>query len=226
MDIVAPHEPVFDKPRAGKSECREFQLFETLKFANGRFVLLERHLKRLGDAARYFGFHCDLAHIRRQLHEYGHTLTGESYRVRLLLSKTGESALDASPLHRLPGLLFVALTTDPVSRRDWSLYHKTTVRDVYERHRSIRRDADEVLLWNEEEEVTEFTTGNLVAELGGIRWTPSVDSGLLAGTMRADLLEKGEIRERPISKRELADASHLWLINSVRGWVPVRLLKR
>jgi para-aminobenzoate synthetase/4-amino-4-deoxychorismate lyase len=82
-----------------------------------------------------------------------------------------------------------------------------------------------VLLWNEDGELTEFTNGNLVLESGGRRLTPPRGSGLLAGTMRAELLERGEIEERPLTLAHLGGSPRLWLVNSVRGWVPVVLDK-
>jgi para-aminobenzoate synthetase/4-amino-4-deoxychorismate lyase len=80
-----------------------------------------------------------------------------------------------------------------------------------------------VLLWNQDEQVTEFTIGNLVAEIAGQLFTPPLDCGLLPGTLRAELLAQGTIHERIITRAELASATRLWLINSVRGWLPVRL---
>ncbi len=220
----AAKEDEIDKLRVLKTEWPQFQLFETLKVANRNLVLLERHLERLRNSALYFDFHFDLPHTRQQLHEYAALLPSEPYRLRLFLDKAGETVLDACSLKPLSTPLSVALATEPISRLDCFLYHKTTVRDLYDRHRSMNPDVDEVLLWNEDGNLTEFTIGNLVAEINGICWTPPIDSGLLAGTMRSELLEKGEIRERYISKKELPDASQLWLINSIRGWLPVCLL--
>jgi para-aminobenzoate synthetase/4-amino-4-deoxychorismate lyase len=111
-----------------------------------------------------------------------------------------------------------------VSRRDASLFHKTTRRERYERARLERPDALDVLLANEEGEPTEFTVGNLVAEIGGERVTPPREAGLLPGVMRAELLARGEVRERPVGMTELRRARRLWLVNAVRGWVPVRIV--
>ena len=83
---------------------------------------------------------------------------------------------------------------------------------------------DDVLLWNDRGEVTECTIGNVVVEIDGVRYTPPVESGLLAGTFRAELLDQGLIRERVLTKSDVASAPRLWLINSVRGWVEARLV--
>jgi len=80
---------------------------------------------------------------------------------------------------------------------------------------------DDVLLYNENNELTEFTIGNLVAEMDSKFFTPPISCGLLAGTFRSHLLETREISERVIHKDELGKYSKLFLVNSVRKWVEV-----
>jgi para-aminobenzoate synthetase/4-amino-4-deoxychorismate lyase len=46
----------------------------------------------------------------------------------------------------------------------------------------------------------------------------------LAGTLRAELIDRGELFERTITKEELAKAESFALINSVRGWMPAQLV--
>ncbi len=79
-------------------------------------------------------------------------------------------------------------------------------------------------MWNQRGEVTESTVANLVAEIDGIRVTPPVTCGLLAGTYRAELLETGALRERVLTKDDLARSSRIWLINSLRGWIEASLV--
>jgi para-aminobenzoate synthetase/4-amino-4-deoxychorismate lyase len=87
---------------------------------------------------------------------------------------------------------------------------------VYERAR--RPDADDVLLWNRERELTESTIANIVCEIDGARVTPPVECGLLGGTFRAELLARGEISERIVTLDDLQRVTRLWLINSVQRW--------
>jgi para-aminobenzoate synthetase/4-amino-4-deoxychorismate lyase len=58
----------------------------------------------------------------------------------------------------------------------------------------------------------------VVIEEGGTKITPPVTCGLLAGTYRAELLERGDIIERTISLDRLRAAERLWLVNSVHEW--------
>lgn len=200
-----------------------FELLETMLWEteNG-YALLDRHLARLAASAEYFGRPCDPARIRMSLEEAEKSFGDNPLRVRLLLDDSGSACLGAHPFDAAENVkpLRVGLAPEPVDSGDIFLFHKTTHRNVYERARQARPDLEEVILWNERDEVTESTTANIVVELEpGTRWTPPVDCGLLAGTLREELLDRGEIAERVIRKEELLGARMIWLINSVRGWM-------
>ncbi len=75
-----------------------------------------------------------------------------------------------------------------------------------------------MLLVNERGELTESTIANLVVRMDGALWTPPLDAGLLPGVFRADLLARGEVRERTLHPADLHGADEIWLVNSVRKW--------
>jgi para-aminobenzoate synthetase/4-amino-4-deoxychorismate lyase len=202
----------------------EIGLIETLRLEDGAYPLLERHLARLAASASHLGLPADLAAAREALERRAREAGGRGARVRLLLRdgavETELARLPAPAAEPLP----VRLAKRPISRWDPRLFHKTTQRAPYAERRAEAPEPFDVLLWNEERELTEFTIGNLVVELDGEQWTPPRGCGLLGGVMRAELLARGEIRERAIRVDELARASRLWLVNAVRGRVPVRLV--
>jgi branched-subunit amino acid aminotransferase/4-amino-4-deoxychorismate lyase len=207
-----------------------FGLLETLAWVPGEgFLLLERHLRRLAASADYFDFAYDERTVRERLDAAVRGLRG-AQRVRLVIDERGGTEVGIAPLgaravrlgdgpparHRRA--LRVGLAREPVRRDNPFLYHKTTRRDVYEDARAGRPECDEVILWNAEGEVTEATIANVVLRDAAGYWTPPVESGLLEGTFRAELLERGVIRERRIDVGAARAARELWLISSVRGW--------
>ncbi|MEM8531727.1 MAG: aminodeoxychorismate synthase component I [Chloroflexota bacterium] len=199
-----------------------FELLETLLLDHGNYTLLDRHLQRLSDSAEYFGIPLTPDTVRKSLVEYAQKYQNEMRRVRLLMARDGTPRLESTPYQPLPDTPQpVALAHTLVSSKDRFLYHKTTHRVAYEIHRSAHTDVFDVLLWNEAGELTEFTIGNVVLELDDCRWTPPQHCGLLAGVMRGELLAQGVIYERVLTQADLAQAKRIWLINSVRGWVPV-----
>ncbi len=217
------YEEALDKARLLAEPAPDFELLETLKLEGGSYLLLEEHLERLASSAVYFDFPVTAASARAALEEHAAPFASEARRVRLLASRGGAVRVESEPLKEWgPGPLPVALAREPVSKLDRFLYHKTTRREVYDARRAAHPEAFDVLLRNEEGELTEFTNGNLVMEIDGRRFTPPRECGLLAGTMRAALLREGRVAERVLTTSDLRRASRCWLVNSVRGWVEVR----
>ena len=64
-----------------------------------------------------------------------------------------------------------------------------------------------------------------MADVAGTLVTPPVACGLLPGTLRAHLLASGTVSERVLRVQELPSATALWLVNAVRGWVPITLVE-
>lgn len=199
-----------------------FGLIETLRAEGGTLVRADRHLARLAESAEYFGFPCDTTHVRARLHSFAAAHPHGSWRVRLQLAEDGSVHLECEPLEPpAAGSEWVVLASRAVDSRNRFLCHKTTRREVYDQHRAEHPAAFDVLLWNERRELTEFTRGNLVAELDGALWTPPRTTGLLAGVFRGELLDSGAVRERVLTVDDLSRCTRLWFINSLREWVPV-----
>ncbi|MDT5157869.1 MAG: para-aminobenzoate synthetase / 4-amino-4-deoxychorismate lyase [Acidobacteriota bacterium] len=216
-----------DKAALLTEEARAFDLLETMLLENCVYGLLEDHLERLAESAAYFEIPLSIERVRAALADHARCFTVGRRRARLLVSTDGRVHVESEAITETPAVrLRVALARTPVSKTERFLYHKTTRRRLYDERRAEDPEAFDVLLWNEEGELTEFTNGNLVLELDGERWTPPRECGLLAGTFRAWLLRRGEIRERVLKLADIGRASRCWLVNSVRGWVEVTFTRR
>ncbi len=202
-----------------------FQLLESMLLSQGEYFLFEEHLNRLKKSAKYFGFPFQMDEIQMALVDFAsHHPSGE-FKVRFVLTKDGELTIDAQPLSHTATPIRVMLAEKPIDKDNPFLYHKTTNRAIYS-YFQLKKPADvfDVLLWNKNGEVTEFTNGNVIMEIDGQLWTPPVNSGLLAGTFREVLIRQGEIREKRLTIEDLRKSSKIWFINSVRKWIEVRLL--
>jgi len=199
-----------------------FKLLETLRWENG-FAYLEEHLDRMADSAEYFGYHFNRQTVSDALFAYAAELPKSGQKVRILLAEDGTVQMQHSAL-KPPWKFKIALAPFAVRRSDIFLYHKTTFRDVYVEARASRPDVDDVILWNEDGEVTESTIANIVVEKDDKRLTPARDSGLLAGTYRQHLLARGEIEEAVVTKEDLTSADKVFLINSVREWIEAEVV--
>ena len=201
-----------------------FSLLETLLWTPAEgYTLLDKHLARLADSAEYFDYSLDSAAVRQRLQDMARGLPLIPHKVRLLVAQDGTAALEAEPISSPSGTFPrpVALAHGPIDRADPFLYHKTTHRRVYAEALASRPGFDDVILYNADNEITESTRMNVVAEIDGVLCTPPVACGLLPGTYRAHLLETEVITERVITTDQLLRSPRVFLINSVRGMISV-----
>ncbi len=215
------------KTRVLESAPVPFELFETMLYTTGgahlpEITLLDRHLDRLASSAERFGFELDMDEVRRRLRSIE---ARSPQRVRLVVGPDRSISIATVPVNPTIGEPWCVPVDQlpcgraPVDSGDLFLRHKTTHRKVYDDARARHPEAPDVILWNERNELTETTIGNLVLDLGGQLLTPAASSGLLPGTFRAELLEHNKITEAVLPLACLTEAREIFMINSVRGWV-------
>lgn len=204
----------------------QFDLLETILWEKGKYAYLERHLQRLHASADYFGYIYSKTNISRKLYEHGKLHTSEARRVRLLLSENGRVHVESVRFIPLDSqnIQPVVLANEPINSNNRLLYHKTTCRAIYDKYKIANPQVFDVLLWNEDGEITEFTIGNIVVEINGLKMTPPASCGLLPGVFREELLARGDIIEQKVRLQDLSLASRIWMINSLRGWIPVNIV--
>ena len=207
-----------------------FQLLESLRLEDGQVARLDGHLQRLAASATHFNWPWDARWAQRARQHLADTAQAHPhglFKLRLLLDVRGDIDVQVAPLQapaeapseaRLP----VALADRPMPEADDFIRHKTTQRQAYAAFPDPPGCFD-TLLHNAAGELTEFTIGNVAVKLGGQWCTPPLSAGLLPGVMRASLLAEGRLQERRLTLADLPRAEGLALINSVRGWVDVRL---
>lgn len=214
---------VLTKAELLKTTYPSFELLETFGLNNGVYLVFDEHLMRLKQSAIYFNFSIDLQKIKNDLLRLAAKQGKGSFRIRLLVAKDGSYSIESQTISPMPKNVRVKLAEQPIDKNNVFFYHKTSYRQMYEEHFEQTDPYFDALLWNKNEEITEFTIGNVVVEINGERYTPPVSCGLLAGTYREHLLKNGEIKEKIISLRDLKRCTNIWLINSVRQWVTVEL---
>jgi len=244
------------KTRVLSRRWPDFDLLETMRLEDGRLVRRDRHLARMARSAAYFGRPFPEGEIRAALRAVVRERSDGRWRIRLVVGgsvrtlveplATGETgapdpaaafpaaaprAAGAPERTVVPGTVDrpprrVVLADEPVDERDPFLFHKTTHRAIYREARARHPDAFDVLLLNRAGKATEFTRGNLLAEVDGEWLTPPREDGLLAGCLRDELLERGSVRECSLTPEEIRRAPRILFVNSLRGCLPVHLRER
>jgi para-aminobenzoate synthetase / 4-amino-4-deoxychorismate lyase len=203
----------------------KFKLIETL-YWDGEYRLPERHLARMRDSAEYFGFAFEGEKFRAQLQRLSEQFgAAPPQRVRVTLSSAGDfeatrTEYDAKRFGK------VGISRRRVSSEDRFLFHKTTNRIVYDREfaSARKRYCDDVLHFNEKDELTEAAAHNVFVVKDGVWRTPPLACGLLPGIFRAHILETcRNSREAILGLNDLKDADAVYLCNSVRGAYPVEV---
>lgn len=206
------------KAKGLQAKIEPFALLETMLMRGGVIDDLDDHLDRMEASAAVLDLPFDRTGARRALDEASRP--GE-WRVRLLMERHQVFRVELGALAAVRAPLRAAVCAYPVRSADPALKLKTNRRELYERVLAEHPGVDEVLLWNERGEVTEFLIGNAAVRLGGKWLTPPIASGLLPGVTRARLLAAGELREKVVRLEELRGTQEIARINSVSGWCAV-----
>ncbi|KAG8758568.1 Protein phosphatase PP2A regulatory subunit B, partial [Ceratobasidium sp. 428] len=176
-------------------------------------------------------------------------------RIRVVLSQDLQYKITSTPLPKASGRTFLLRLDTSATDLPSRAIHKTTSREVYDSARA-RVEADytsdgwahgppfDVLMWNIRGDVTETSIANFAVFLDGSElqqavpeWngdrgvyvTPRADKGLIAGIMRAELLEDGTLVEGDFTREDVLryarcpDRYPMICFNAVRGVYKVHL---
>jgi para-aminobenzoate synthetase / 4-amino-4-deoxychorismate lyase len=202
----------------------DFALLETLLLQGGELKRLDAHLKRLRQSANFFGFKYDESRIREALlHTQRKSIEG-SHRVRLTLEKDGRIDVGLQPLVNLPQRISFVVAAERVDSGDILLRHKTTARGLYDRAlRRLKTECFDALFFNQREELTEGARSNVFLLKNGVWFTSPVESGLLNGIMRQEILCAKPVRVQKLYRDDLLNADAVYLANALRGLVTAKL---
>jgi para-aminobenzoate synthetase/4-amino-4-deoxychorismate lyase len=199
-------------------------LIETMRFDPESGVeLLEFHLERIKASAAELGFSFDRHETRNRIQALCFELE-EPARLRLLLARSGEIALETAPLPSpVEGLVTCVALPHPLVAGDWRLRHKTTDRSFHQAALAVAQEqgAYEALLVREDGLVTEGTFSNVFVERGGKLLTPPLSLGLLPGVLRQQLIEQGRAEEAELTLDDLSEG--FFIGNAVRGLIPAMM---
>ena len=210
-------------------------VFETVLVWQGRPVLLAAHLARLAASlGELYGWSPDLAALEREACRQAAALGG-SGRLRVVAVRPagGEwsTLVETGPLPARAAA--VRLVTVPASFAPPAALarHKVLNRMPYlaARAYALQQGGTEALLTDQEGLVTEASTANVFAVLGGRLVTPRRTGPLLPGVTQTAAMglaaELGwTVHEEPLTARALADAAEVFLTSALAGITPVAVL--
>lgn len=192
-------------------------LIECFLCQNQQIYLLDEHLNRLTLSAQFFNFKHDLELIRKDVKHIEKLDPKYDYKIRLCLREDGHYTLDANPILLPMQISNITLATHCIKRDNIFIYHKTSNRS----HLPEIESGQEILLYNESRQITEFVNGNIALFINNQWLTPELTSGLLPGVMREHYLKQAILFEATLSIEDILKAEKMAFINSVRKWINI-----
>ena len=198
-----------------------FQLITTGKISQKHLLFKEEHIDRLRNAGRYFAYPFNPENLLQRIDaECQACHVEKDYRLRISISKSGDIDLCCQELTPLnPAFCQAQLCLQERSLQTPFTYFKTT----YRPHLTVAKQ--EKIYHNENGELLETSIGNLILQIAGKLYTPPVNLGILPGIYRQHLLETGQVEERVLTLKELAQAEAIYGCNAVRGLYKLSLIK-
>jgi para-aminobenzoate synthetase/4-amino-4-deoxychorismate lyase len=209
------------KSRLAHRSSAAFSLLQTVRLESGQWQHGELHAQKMQAAATEFGFPFSLETLHRKLSAISRQYPSGIFRGRWLLNSRGDFEVEVHPWMDLPSPLNLAMACTAFDGEEAFTRHKTTWREHYERHTSANKDASDTLLFDQQGRLTETLRGNLVIQIGQTCYTPDDNANFLSGVFRDKLLFEGRILARDLFIGDLIHAQRCWVINSLRGWMPV-----
>lgn len=208
-----------------RESTADFRVLETLRLENGQWRNLDAHLQRMSSAANHFSYVFDEGMVREALLSAAVANRTGLFRARGLLSASGQFELELHAFEADNKPVQLRVASQPMDALPEFVLHKTTHRPEYDTFQKEAGSAFDVVLFDRQGHITETCRCNIVLKLGGELLTPQISEGtetyLLPGVFRAQLLRENAIRQATLTVSDLQRAEEVWLINSLRGWVPV-----
>jgi len=202
-----------------------FDLLETFALEQGQWRHGAHHVARLHSAAEHFSYPWDAARVQKCLNDLAQAHPEGRWRVRLLLSASGQPGAQAFALEASPAQVRLQLATQPLAEAHSAFVrYKTTRRAHYDAFAPSAADIYDTVLYNEAGEITECTRGNVAMLLEGQWVTPALHCGLLPGVGRAVALHEGRLREAVVRLEDIPKIQAWAFINSLRGWISAKLV--
>ncbi|NSL21836.1 aminotransferase class IV family protein [Agrobacterium tumefaciens] len=201
-----------------KRKPADLTLRETLRW--------EPHMRRLLRSADALGFRAPVNAVQVLEKKVG----GESpLCVKLVMNYKGELDIETAefrPLQEGTVWRIRIATQTRLDSTDTFYRHKSSRREPYDAARAefSAGDADEVLLLNERGELSEGSSTSIFVEMpDGQLLTPPLDSGILPGVLRADLIRQRKARGQALKPEDIA-GRRLFVGNSLHGLIAAELV--
>lgn len=214
------------------TSVQKYQLIESMLWdATAQKILrLDQHIERLTESAQALNFQLNIEQLKQALHTFSELKLQQDSKIRVLLHRDGQLEISHVVIDAPNDVKYIMLSDHKIDANNILLKYKTTERSVYEAEfqKAATLNCYDVFFMNTHDEITECSRHNIFIEKEGLWFTPPIASGLLGGVKRAEMLMtlKDQCMEKVLTLSDLQNADHIFVTNSVRGLVEVKLLTK
>lgn len=199
-------------------------VFETIKVKEGEAFALEKHMNRLQRGLAFFKFSSKIT--EKDIREYIGQQQEKDFTLKIMVSEKNILFVKRdNPYRDYNKQQGLKLRISSVRRNSTSplIYHKSLqcADTILEKRKAKEQGYDETLFLNEKDCICEGSVSNIFFLKGEKLYTPKIEDGLLAGTMREQILEKYAGKEMSLSRQTLACFDACFVSNALMGilWV-------
>ena len=221
--------------------------FETIRVFDGKPILLNEHFRRLEATCNYLRLELNTRLLMSELAQFLELCNRDSV-LKIIITRGvgGRGYSSNSGIHATRILMLSNYPDDYASKAEhgavvafssFLLSNNSSLAGFKHLNRldqvmasfGISESVDELVCLNQDGLVIEGTKSNLFMVVKDQAITPSIETAGITGVMREYLLQQFasasiEVKSCTISKRELLNATEVFLCNSVFGVWPVRKL--
>jgi branched-chain amino acid aminotransferase len=238
--VVDAHEKSLSAGQVGL--LNGWGVFSTLRVADGVLFAFERHWERMQrDAAKvHVPFPTDPAELKAQLLRLVEANSAWNATLRVMVVRNRGGLFEGPDLERDFDVLgftkdlnpwghSVRLSLKPHGRYAANEFSGCKIlswsQNLTWYEEAHARGFDEAVLLNERGEVSECTSANVFAAMGGEVYTPPLDSGCLPGVTRELLLDVVrvpgiKVTERALKPQDLERADQVFITSTTRDLLP------
>lgn len=197
-------------------------IFETIKTVDGKPWALSRHMRRAVNSSAKGNFPLPNEEVVREAIKT--LLDAEHHRIgmlRLSFDSSGQWAAVHLPYSEIQTAAKVTIHPEQLNINGAPIKSYPYTHRIEILERAASQGFDEALVINSDGKVCEGAVTNLLAKINGIWCTPPLSDGVLAGVMRALVIENFDVVVRSIAASDIDDIDSAFLLSSLRIAQPI-----
>jgi branched-subunit amino acid aminotransferase/4-amino-4-deoxychorismate lyase len=196
-------------------------IFTTTKTIDGDVVALNRHMRRVTKSCMELGIEIPSEEIiRKEIAQLLNDSPSPVGRLRLCFFNGGHH-FTHTPYVETPPPVRVTFSSETFDLK--MAEHKLF---PYDRRLEIRKSAqneafEDAIIFNQQNEVSETATSNLILLINGEWTTPPISSGVLPGVIRGIAIEECGVKVAKLHITEIPDVTSAFLTSSLKIALPI-----